>query len=222
MTTLLIVEKLGNIKECVVKQFDESELFKRAGFKKEEGFKLSHVWNVSLKNKKYNISLYGKTTGKANTENKYDFPPPVDTELFFGNCILVNFNDEEKCVSLSLDEWEKIYEYLFGGFDDTKDDDDEEEDDEEDEEEDDEDLPVTKKGGYLKDGFVVDDDEEEEEDEEEDEEEEDEEEDEEEVVVVVSKKKAVKKAIKAPVVEKELYMDCQSELDEEAYFSDTD
>ena len=63
---------------------------------KEDGFEKHAEWKVSIVNNvTYHISLYGKLKGKANTENKYDFPPPADNLLFFGNCILTNKVDGE-------------------------------------------------------------------------------------------------------------------------------
>ena len=103
--------------------------------------------------------MFGKLEGKANMENKYDFPPPVDNKLYFGACCLVGYirNDTNvrSPIHLTIDLWNKIYEKLFGGFEDltlTCNDDDDEEDELEN-------IPKnmkTKKGGYLKDGFVVD------------------------------------------------------------------
>lgn len=152
---ILIVEKGGSIKETVVKEYKENELFKKCGFKKEDGFVKQTTWvSVKINGIKYTVDLYGKTEGKANTENKYDFPPPVDNTLFFGSCALVCRNEESKMISLSLELWNKIYEKLFGGFENLADTciDDEEEEDEL------AGVPLEKKTkqGYLKDGFVVD------------------------------------------------------------------
>ena len=61
--------------------------------------------------KTYKISLYGKDSGRAGMENKYELPPPVDNILFFGKIALVNDMDD-----LTIDLWNKIYEQLFGGF----------------------------------------------------------------------------------------------------------
>ena len=154
---VIIVEKTGTLKSHNIKEYNENDLYKKCGFKKSEGFMKHHQWNIKYEGKQYLISVYGKLDGKANTENKYDFPPPIDTKLFFGNCLLVGMLKEEsqKLISLTLPLWEKIYEKMFGGFEDlTK------EEDEEDELEDISKELKTKKGGYLKDGFVVDSDEE--------------------------------------------------------------
>ena len=159
MPCLLIVDKSGSIKELNVKSYSEDELYKKAGFKSNDGFELKTSWDLELPNlsdpsktKKYFICVYGKTKGRAGQENKYDFPPPIDTTLFFGSCILVNHPEGEDVGSLTKTEWEKIYEYLFGGFEDIgSEDSDESEDDEEYEG-----IPKTK-SGYAKDGFVVED-----------------------------------------------------------------
>jgi len=147
--SILLVDKGGSVKETSIKTFDEGELYKKAGFKTTEGFKCYAEWNIEdLNDKTYSISVYGKITGKANQENKYEFPPPIDTTLFFGNCIIIN-KRLDKVVSISEEEWESVYDYLFGGFDELG------EDDSEDEEEEDEDdgLPRTK-DGYVKDDFA--------------------------------------------------------------------
>lgn len=161
---IIIVEKNGNLKSLAVKDFKEEELFKKCGFKKEEGFIKHHDWNVKHNGNKYIISVYAKCEGRANLENKYDFPPPIDTTLFFGNCAIVAKNkgsqNNVNYTNLTLEMWEKMYEKLFGGFEDltiTA---------IEDEEEIDELVNVSKekktKHGYLKDGFVIDSDGEEE------------------------------------------------------------
>ena len=101
--------------------------------------------------------MYGKLNGKANMENKYDFPPPIDNNLYFGSCALVGIikDNTNSNINLSVDLWNKIYEKLFGGFENlavTCNEDDEEDDELKN-------IPKnmkTKKGGYLKDGFVVD------------------------------------------------------------------
>ena len=163
MTQFVVIEKSGSIKEVKVKSVNESEFYKKAGFKSDSHFKLQTEWNVEVNNKKYNVCLYGKTQGRAGQENKYDFPPPVDNTLFFGNCLLVNKKNTE-FTSLLSEEWKQIYNHLFQGFEDIGEEDSEEEDDE------DENIPKTK-DGYAKDGFVVDEEEEEEEEDEEEEEE---------------------------------------------------
>ena len=180
MSIILLVEKSGSIKELATKSLNEEELYKKAGFKSKEGFECATTWAETVDDKSYVISLYGKNTGRAGQENKYDFPPPVDNVLFFGTCVLISRNEDGQIVDLNKTTGLKIYEQLFGGFEDL---DEEAEEDVSEDDTEEEELPRTKEG-YVKDGFIVDevmeDDVEEEEEEEEDELNDDEEETEEE------------------------------------------
>jgi len=220
--TILIVEKTGTIKEQVIKFTNEEELYKKAGFKTNAGFKVHTEWNIdNLKDKQFSIRVYGKTKGQANQENKYEFPPPIDNTLFFGSCIIMNYSDNTP-KDITVSEWEKIYEHLFGGFEDIN-----EEDTEEEEIDEDEDLPTTKYG-YVKDGFVVDDEDVEDEDAEDEEVDDEEDAEDEEEVYVVKKKKTAKsktstkkkstKTIKKTEISNDLnILECTDELSEEEY-----
>ena len=152
--SIIIVEKGGSLKQLTVKDYKVEELYKKCGFKKSEDFKLHVEWSVKLEGQKYLVQMYGKLDGKAGSENKYDFPPPIDNNLYFGSCVLVGMIKDNH-INLTIELWKKLYEKLFGGFEDlttTCKEDDEEEDELEN-------IPKhmkTKKGGYLKDGFVVD------------------------------------------------------------------
>jgi len=159
---VVIVEKTGVLKNLCIKSFSEEDLYKKCGFKSKENFNKHHEWRIRKADLTYIISLYGKDSGKAMSENKYDFPPPVDNTLFFGNCVLVCHTSykgetgDPLLETIDINLWEKLYEKLFGGFEDlavTQKEDEEEVDELEN-------IPAdkkTKEGGYLKDGFVVDD-----------------------------------------------------------------
>ena len=149
--SIIIIEKGGNVKELKVKNYNDDELYKKCGFKSPNDFKLHSIWkNIKLNSTSYNIHVYGKLVGRANQENKYEFPPPIDNTLFFGSCVLVNKVDNIPN-NLSSGEWNRIYDHLYGGFEDIGDEDSDEIEDE------DEKLPKTK-SGYVKDDFIVDDD----------------------------------------------------------------
>lgn len=166
--SVVIVEKNASLKLLTIKDYKEEDLYKKCSFKKSEGFIVQTIWNTKLNGQKYTVELWAKSEGKAGTENKYEFPPPVDKTLFFGACILVGYlrdDSEEKTIfNLTVPLWTTIYEKLFGGFQDltsknleVEDEDDEEELDE---------IPKEKKTktGYLKD--IIDSNSEQEEDEE--------------------------------------------------------
>ena len=161
MTTplnIIIVEKGGDLKSLAIKDFKLEEVYKKCGFKKSADFVKQVTWNSKFDGKKYFIEVYAKTEGRPNSENKYDFPPPIDSMLFFGNCAILAYikkdDDVSVYVDLNLQLWNKIYEKLFGGFEDLA------ATAIEDEQEIDELANVPKekktKHGYLKDGFVVD------------------------------------------------------------------
>jgi hypothetical protein len=218
MPTILIVEKDGSIRELNVKVYAENELYKKAGLKVADGFKCFTNWTVEYATRQYTISLYGKTTGRANHENKYEFPPPVDNTLFFGNCILIAKSTEGAIVDLNQDMWEKIYETLYGGFEDVGEEDSDSDCDSEVEE-----VGKCTKNGYVKDGFVVDDDDDDDDDEDEDD---DDDEDDEDGYIPPPKKESkskktgsakIKNAFELKDVQEENYLDCTSELSEEEY-----
>ena len=159
---IILIDKFGKIKTLQVnaKELKKEDLYKKCGFKKDNDFSKQSEWKITIEKQKYCISVYAKTDGRANSENKFDFPPPIDNTLFFGTCAVISeIKDAEsgdyKLSDLSIDLWEKIYEKLFGGFENLKDSliDDENEEDEL------ANIALDKKTkqGYLKDGFVVDD-----------------------------------------------------------------
>jgi hypothetical protein len=226
MPKIVVVEKTGTLKTISIKDFAENTLYKKVGLKSGEGFLLQHTWGAE-DGIDQSIRLYGKKTGRAGQENKYDFPPPVDEALFFGPCVLVGFDSKTGAVvDLTDDDWEEIYEYLFGGFEDIGSSD--ESDDEEDVNTDDELEAMQKqngvvvkqtKEGYVKDGFIVEDGDEEEE--------EDASDDDEESEATPPPKKGRKSAVAKNVVKSIAVVaapvgdlnvdDCESELSEESY-----
>jgi hypothetical protein len=156
---IIIIERLGGVKAYSVKDFSVDKLYTKCGFKKADNFVKQAEWQVKYDKNKYVIQLYAKSEGRANSENKYEFPPPVDNKLFFGSCAVVaqikRDDNSTAYTHLTVAMWNKIYEKLYGGFEDltalAKND--------EDEEDDLRNVPKnmkTKNGGYLKDGFVVD------------------------------------------------------------------
>ena len=117
MVNIILVDKSGDLKLCKYNVDKGDELYKKCKFKKQDNFEKRTTWKT--KKNKYDfssVSLYSRDTGKANTENKYYFPPPVDTPLYFGVCALVANDENDYCIDLSIEAWETFYEELFGGF----------------------------------------------------------------------------------------------------------
>lgn len=155
MISVLLIEKNGTVREQKIKSFDKNDFYKKCGFKKPDKFEQRTVWKkMKVGGDLVNLTLYAKKNGRFGFENKYDLPPPVDTELYFGTMLIAGEDAElDKPYSLTTAMWEKIYEKLFGGFEDITKTDDEEEEDEL------ANVPdeLKTKNGYLKDGFVVED-----------------------------------------------------------------
>jgi len=151
MTDIIIIETNGTVKQSKVKDLTFETLYKKAGFRADTNFKKRTTWKTTIANDNIIIELWAKDEGKANFENKYDFPPPVDKALYFGICILIRVDLNGNIIGLTSELWKTVYEKLFGGFEDI---------DEDEECSDDElenvDKKLKTKHGYLKDGFVVD------------------------------------------------------------------
>ena len=163
MVKVVVIDKNSNKKETTL-NYDVSEFYKKCNYRNDKNFEKRHTWEFKEGGETYYISVFAKDKGRANSENKYDLPPPIDSVLYYGTLLFVktftneNF-DKENLDNLTLEEWEKCYEKLFGGFESLGDDDSEETD----ELDDISDSEKTKEG-YHKDGFVVDDDEDDDED----------------------------------------------------------
>ena len=156
MVNIVLVDKTGELKTCKYNVDKGDELYKKCKFKKVDNFEKRHSWNNIKKKYNFNsVSLYSRNIGKANTENKYDFPPPVDSILYFGCCALVAEDEEENVIDLSVEEWESFYEDLFGGFENLNDT--AHEDENEEDELDNIPMEMKTKSGYLKDDFIVED-----------------------------------------------------------------
>ena len=157
MTKVVLITKAGTVKTETIKNVNLQELYKKCKFRKATDFEKRHTWKYENKW----VSVYSKDTGRANSENKYDLPPPIDKDLYFGNLLIIIHNneipkDDEVC-DISKEIWLKVYEKLFGGFDDLC----------EEEESEEEVIPEhfkTKEGYSKEDGFIVDEEEDEDED----------------------------------------------------------
>ena len=64
------------------------------------------------------VSLFGWKKGKAGTENKHDLPPPIDSDLYFGDILVYRHAKNNSLVNFSKKEWKTWYEKKFGGFED--------------------------------------------------------------------------------------------------------
>ena len=73
MVNITIIKKSGTIKSLNIRKINIDELYKKVNLNKKENFKCHHFW----KWKNNYVSLFGKDSGRAGSENKYDLPPPA-------------------------------------------------------------------------------------------------------------------------------------------------
>jgi hypothetical protein len=159
MPRIVLVDKSGTLKDLNSKTFAIDDLYKKCGYRKVDGFDMVAEWETKKGGDKVTkVQVWGKSEGRAGSENKYELPPPVDTKLLFGTLAVIGLDNEGDIKDIDCETWNKVYEDLFGGFEDVNES--EEEEEEEDELEGIPDELKTKVGGYMKDGFVVDEDEE--------------------------------------------------------------
>ena len=163
MTSAVVIQKNGDLITKKVKNFEK--IYSLCNYKNNKDFELLHTFKNLNKFNNKSIQLYGKKNGRANSENKYELPTPIDAELYFGNLLLLGMDqDTNEYIDLTSEQWSIIYDDLMGGFEDIGNliinKHGEIEDDEErsidSEEFDDEEYTEE---GYHKDGFVVDDEE---------------------------------------------------------------
>ena len=169
MTVIVLIEKTGEYNETNIKNLKIEDIYKKCNFRKKDNFSIRQTW----KNKNFYISIFSRNDGKSGTENKFEMPPPIDNDLYFGTIAVIahknNKITNDELLDFTKIMWTEAYEKLMGGFEDLNN-----EDSYSEEEVIPEHLQTSQ--GYMKDGFVVDD---EDEDEDEDHDEDDEDEDDE-------------------------------------------
>ena len=114
MASLVLVETNSNLKTLKTKELSLETLYKKCGFRVNDDFLCRHTWKVKLSGEEFIISVWAKKIGKATFENKYDFPPPIDNDLFFGTCAIVRTGADGAFLDLTKETWLKIYEKILG------------------------------------------------------------------------------------------------------------
>jgi hypothetical protein len=124
----------------------------------DEEVPIIHEWVVKSD---FKLCVHGRKTGKFNKVNRYEFPPPIESILLYGDVYILGYkkgsNNKFGQVNLSVETWNSFYNAMFC-FENLL----SSETTDEDEFDELKLVPAHKKTkhGYLKDGFVVDDDDE--------------------------------------------------------------
>ena len=77
----------------------------------------------------FTISIYGWKDGDAGDENKTELPPPEDTDLYFGDILVIKTNGK-KPLNMTLKDYNVFIDTANGGFEDLGSQDTDESDDE--------------------------------------------------------------------------------------------
>lgn len=154
MVKFVVVGKFGEAKTLTVGNLNVNELYKKCKFRKKDYFSKRHTWKVNRNEQCIYIHIYAKDSGRPATINKFELPPPVDKDLFYGTLGIIATSDKEgnNLVDLTHKEWDKIYTALMGGFEDL--------DSNEEERSSDEYIPPelkTKQGYSKENNFIVED-----------------------------------------------------------------
>ena len=104
MTDILIIEKNGNIKTDKI--LNTTDLYKKCGFRKADGFENIINWNFNINNRDIIVELWGRKTGKTIIKNSYIFPIELD-KIIYGNCLLIGKYNTE-LIDLSIDTWNEF------------------------------------------------------------------------------------------------------------------
>lgn len=115
LTQIILINKDGSIKECKALSATTHTLYRKCGYKKPDGFDKRVEWKIK-DGKQMKIEVWAKDKGKSNIENKYVFPPPINTNVYFGTCAVIITDDQGEIKNLTIDTWNKFHKTLYSGF----------------------------------------------------------------------------------------------------------
>jgi len=113
MVQAIVVATNGELSAVSVTSLDD--MFKKCNFRSQNGFSERTVWKHFSDGRTHSVRLYAKREGKI--PNKYVFPSPVENEVYYGKCILINTVGDD-LFDLSLKTWADLLEDTQKGDDD--------------------------------------------------------------------------------------------------------
>ena len=62
------------------------------------------------------FKLLGFNEEKNNNENKYELPPPIDNNLYFGDLFICKIDENNNFIDTNIEDFQVFYNKQFGGF----------------------------------------------------------------------------------------------------------
>ena len=87
-------KKKVNVNVCL------KDYYKKCGFRNDKNFEFRNSWKVKDEGEDKYVSVFAKNNGRANSENKFELPPPLDNELYFGSILIVLHKEKEEYESI--------------------------------------------------------------------------------------------------------------------------
>lgn len=122
VNSLLLVHD-GSMRTVVLQPDMDVDNFKdTASFSKKGHGKLSRLQDwIHFDD---TVVMYGWTDGEAGNENKHELPPPIDTDLYFGDILAFRVNGNGHLDDFTEELYHNFVEHMLGGFSDLESDDD--------------------------------------------------------------------------------------------------
>ena len=127
MKTGIIVKKTGELKVVTIKavtKVSEVQITRKdiasvfnTTIQKSKNFKDNFKRYCDWELDEYVISIFGSKSGRAGSENKFDLPPPEDTDIYFGELLVIKSKDNI-IEDLNKKMFNDFIETSFGGFED--------------------------------------------------------------------------------------------------------
>lgn len=112
MTSIVVIEKTGTTKNQMVRSLSREVIYKKCGFKTNREFKCIHSWSINHNNV-YTIELWASTFCKLGQENSFQWPPPLNKNVYYGNMGLVAFNEKDEIIDFNVETWNILYTDLY-------------------------------------------------------------------------------------------------------------
>ena len=127
MSKVIIIKKTGELKSVVLKEVVDisSVLIQNknvialfnSNIRKSKNFKENCKRHCDWELEDSVISLFGSKEGRAGSENKYDLPPPEDSDIYFGEILIIK-SVNNVIVPMDIKDFNSFIELSFGGFED--------------------------------------------------------------------------------------------------------